>query len=329
MRLRTSSSISFLTALLFGANVATDAIAVVVAGRTPTIFVVSNSGAATYRIPIWTPPGVGDVQLDLGVVYNSRSGNGVLGVGWSISGLSAITRCNKTWAQDGAPQGVLLTLNDRFCLDGQQLKLVSGTYGQAGSVYATEIEGFSKIEAVSTSGNGPASFKVTTKNGLIYEYGLTPDAQIKPGGGTTIQTWAVSQIHDRPLANGTSNKITFTYTNDTTNNTYRVASIAYPTTASGQGPFYEVLFTYATRPTNDIPSSYSAGFISREPNRLTTITIRNYASPTYTKSYTIAYGSGAATNRSRITSVQECTALGNCLPTVIKVAIRAGPAPSS
>jgi RHS repeat-associated protein len=288
--------------------------AAIVAGRTPATFAVSSSGAATYQIPLWSPPGVGDVQLDLALVYNSRTPNGVLGVGWSLSGLSAITRCNKTWAQDGAPQGVLLTLSDRFCLDGQQLKLVSapGTYGQPNSVYATEIESFSRIVAsATTSGNGPASFTVTTKNGLIYEYGLTADAQIKPGGGATIQTWALSKIRDRFGTYG--NRITFAYTNDTANNTYRIASIAYPTTATGQDPFYEVLFAYVARPSNDIPSSYSAGFVSRELNRLTTITIRNYGSPTPTKIYNLTYNQGTATNRSRLTSLQECSAL-NCLP---------------
>lgn len=283
----------------------------IVAGRTPTTFAVSSSGAATYEIPIWTPPGVGEVQLELALKYGSRSPNGVLGVGWSISGLSAITRCNKTWAQDGgAPAAVNLTSSDRFCLDGNQLKLVSGTYGQAGSVYATEIESFAKITAVGASGNGPASFAVTTKNGLIYEFGLTNDAKIKPGGGSTIQIWALSRIRDRVGASG--NRIAFTYTNDTANNTYRIASIAYPTTASGQGPFYEVVFTYAVRPTNDIPSFYSAGFLSREPNRLTTITIRNYGFATATKRYDLLYEQGTATNRSRLKSVQECSA-ANCL----------------
>ena len=104
------------------------------AGRTPTEFGVSHSGAATYRIPLWMPPGVGEVGLDLALVYSSRSGSGSVGTGWSIAGLSTIARCNRSWAQDGAAAGVTNTLADRFCLDGQQLKLVSGTDGRAGAV---------------------------------------------------------------------------------------------------------------------------------------------------------------------------------------------------
>src|SRR5829696_3924869 len=45
----------------------------VAAGRTPASFGVSNSGAATYTIPLWTPPGVGDVELHLALVYNNRA----------------------------------------------------------------------------------------------------------------------------------------------------------------------------------------------------------------------------------------------------------------
>src|SRR5438128_5328632 len=57
-------------------------------GRTPGTFTVTNSGAATYTIPIWAPPGVGATQLSLALNYSSRAPDGVLGVGWTLSGLS-------------------------------------------------------------------------------------------------------------------------------------------------------------------------------------------------------------------------------------------------
>ena len=37
---------------------------------------------------------------DLALQYQSSVGNGLLGVGWGLSGLSIITRCPQTWAQD-------------------------------------------------------------------------------------------------------------------------------------------------------------------------------------------------------------------------------------
>ena len=221
------------------------------AGRTPGTFGVSQSGAAAYRIPLWSPPGVGEVGLDLALVYGSRSGNGTLGVGWSLSGLSTIARCNRTWAQDGGAAGVTNTLADRYCLDGQQLKLVSGAHGTAGAVYATEVETFSRIVASGSAGNGPASFVVTTRNGLIYEYGTTTDSRVFAGNSGTVRAWALSRVRDR-AGIGTGNSIALTYANDAqsgaySNGTQRIASIAYPTTATGAGPFYRVDFAYLLR----------------------------------------------------------------------------------
>src|SRR5438477_12262 len=92
------------------------------AGRTEGSFAVSATGAATYSIPIWAPAGPQGVQPKISLEYDSRSGNGPLGVGWSVAGLSAIYRCNSTYAQDPAPAPVTLTYSDRFCMDGKRLR---------------------------------------------------------------------------------------------------------------------------------------------------------------------------------------------------------------
>ena len=286
------------------------------AGRTPAEFGVSHSGAATYRIPLWTPPGVGEVGLDLALVYASRSGSGPVGVGWSIAGLSTIARCNRTWAQDGAAASVTNTLADRYCLDGQQLKLVSGTHGTAGAVYATEVETFSRIVANGVAGNGPASFTVTTKNGLIYEYGGTVDSRIYAGASTTIRAWALSRVRDRAGA-GTGNAITLTYFNEAqfgayTNGTHRIASIAYPTTATGAGPFYRVDFAYSARPASDVPTGYLAGNLVRDPYQLDRITIQAVGAATPIKTYALGYETAPVSGRLRLASVQECAA-STCL----------------
>src|SRR3984885_12434771 len=104
-------------------------------GRTAGHFNVTSTGAAQYTIPIWAPPGPRSIQPNLSLVYNSQAGIGPLGVGWAISGLGAITRCNQTLAQNGTPAPVALAISDSYCLNGILLRLTNGTYGTANSTY--------------------------------------------------------------------------------------------------------------------------------------------------------------------------------------------------
>src|ERR1700733_3410171 len=83
-------------------------------GRTPGTFAVPQSGAATYTIPIWAPPGPRGVQPNLALVYSSQSANGYLGVGWNLAGISSIYRCNLTYAQDAAPAPISLATSDGY-----------------------------------------------------------------------------------------------------------------------------------------------------------------------------------------------------------------------
>jgi hypothetical protein len=50
----------------------------------------------------------------LSLVYNSGGGNDLLGVGWGLNGLSTITRCPATMAQDGFRGTVSYGPDDRF-----------------------------------------------------------------------------------------------------------------------------------------------------------------------------------------------------------------------
>lgn len=277
-------------------------------GRTVGDANVSPTGEATYSIPIFAPPGTKGLAPELALVYAHRQDEGLAGVGWSISGMSAITRCAKTWVQDGAPAAIRLGTDDRVCLDGNQLKLVSGTYGTAGSTYRTEIDTIARITAQGTAGNGPASFRVEQKNGLIYEYGNSTDSRIESlavGFTTTARAWALSTIRDRE-----GNTIQFVYSEDgAPYGAYRISAVRY-TSNAGQGlaARYEVTFVYETQPTADIDSQYASGGVVKDIKRLDRIDVQyTDGVTTLVRRYELTYEvSLSSTSRSRLSSVQEC-----------------------
>ncbi len=47
---------------------------------------------------------------------------------------------------------------DGYCLNGNRLRLTSGSYGVAGSTYQTEIADFSNVTMNGAAGNGPRVF---------------------------------------------------------------------------------------------------------------------------------------------------------------------------
>jgi hypothetical protein len=116
LRPRHPVSISFVllslaATVLFSAGIGATVYSTGAAGRTKGSFAVS-AGAATYTIPIWAPPGPRGLTPQVALSYNSQGGNGYVGVGWGISGLSSIYRCNLTFAQDAAPAPVALSTSD-------------------------------------------------------------------------------------------------------------------------------------------------------------------------------------------------------------------------
>lgn len=84
-----------------------------------------DDGQLSVGVPIVVPPGVAGMQPSLSLAYNSAAGDGPLGVGWSLQGLSAITRCGRDVGRDQARDDRLFRENSgelpRLCLDGERL----------------------------------------------------------------------------------------------------------------------------------------------------------------------------------------------------------------
>ena len=95
-------------------------------GRLAAEFGVDPTGAATYTVPVNVAAGRGGLRPTIGLRYSSHDGDGLAGMGFTVTGLSRIARCPLTIAVDGRVQGVRFAAGDRYCLDGQPLVLVAG-----------------------------------------------------------------------------------------------------------------------------------------------------------------------------------------------------------
>ena len=196
----------------------------------------------------------GGTDTGVGAVVHERRGNGLVGVGWNISGLGMIARCPKTLAQDGIVQGVQLTSGDEYCLNGNRLRRVSGTQGQTNSQYRTELETYALVTVLAHTGTGPTTWQVKNKDGLIHEYGGTTDSRIGvPANTSVVRVWALSKVNDRALSATTGNYWTVTYTNDAAGTgayrpdyiDYTTSTAASPSTAPYRVKFYTRIATRA------------------------------------------------------------------------------------
>ncbi|TAG64689.1 MAG: hypothetical protein EAZ24_17200, partial [Burkholderiales bacterium] len=174
-------------------------------GKVAGSFSVSEGGSAGYSIPIQVPPGTNGLQPSLSLGYSSSGSYGMLGIGWNLSGLGSITRCQRTIAQDGIRDSINYDNqenNDAYCLGGQRLMpvtdLVSGGNVQLNYVgypsqtvavqkqeFRTEIDNYARIigykEWPKLAGPPPGPFEllnaagfsrftVETKDGRIMHY---------------------------------------------------------------------------------------------------------------------------------------------------------------
>ncbi len=143
---------------------------------------VTPTGAYTYSVHIECPAGIIQYQPSINLTYNSFAGSGLLGRGFSLSGLSSITRGMKTRFHDGSPQGKTCRENDAYLLDGKRLILISGEEGEVDSEYRITGDPFT---IVSIKGISPHAvyWVIKTPNGETIEYGKEGNSCI----------WAISK----------------------------------------------------------------------------------------------------------------------------------------
>jgi len=235
---------------------------------------ISNTGAATYNIPIIVPPGRGGIAMpNLALTYNSQQKNGWVGMGWDLE-VGSIQRSTK-WGVDYS--------GTDFVVDGS-LELVPRTdwgYGY----YGAKIEGgFTKYRL----NYSIAGWVATARDGTKYYYGTTTSST--QDNGVDVFKWCLNRVVD---TNG--NTMTITYYKDTTNGEIYPDEINYP----GNN---KLKFIRESTPRLDNFPQYNTLWKVVTAYRLKTIEV--YGNGQLARKYVLDYQYGTSSKRSRLIKVQ-------------------------
>lgn len=285
---------------------------------------VSDDGAATYTLPLQVPPGPGELQPSLALSYQGE-GNGLVGVGFGLAGLSVIAPCAKTIASEGVADGVDFDLSDSYCLDGQKLVMVENDdllTPTVERIYRTEVDNFDRVAMrfSSSAAKQPSTIEVRRRDGLIATYepvlgvrrrGIGNDDPPELVGSDERQASVAVAYPIRKLEDRSSNRLVYTYTVDTPTSgndhelAYRIANIAYSFNSSERR---RVQFAYESRP--DPIVQYLAGVKVVVRHRLKAIEMGAPMPVNLAKAwrYELGYETGPDTARSRLVWVKQLDA---------------------
>ncbi|WP_434046055.1 MULTISPECIES: RHS repeat-associated core domain-containing protein [Sorangium] len=287
----------------------------VAAGTIPGTFSISSTGEAVYTMDLITVPSRAGMGPRLQLVYRSDAGDGVLGAGFSIAGLSAITRCPSTLAQDGEIRGVRYDGEDKLCLDGQ--RLVPVKEGPGTIEYRTFPDTFVKVVGhYPPEGASPAEalfFEAHLPNGRVVEYGRTEGSKPLARGGIP-RAWLANKARD-----GRGNGMTYAYcvaeAKEGHAAEYAVDEIRY-TGFEGTpslDPSRAVRFVYGTKDSVAVRTGYSGGMALQRSLRLEEIQMLG-PGDALVRSYGFLYELSLTTSRTLLTQVEECASDGVCKP---------------
>jgi RHS repeat-associated protein len=237
-----------------------------------------HTGTGNFTVPIAIPAGRNGFQPQLNLVYSTGNGNGVFGLGWSLSipGVSRQTFKGIPKYDDGKDIFVLSGAEDLVPIE-QQPELTR---------YQPRTEGlFAKIVHHRDTNNN--YWEVRSKDGLISQYGTPaisgkdPAVIAKPDDQSRIFVWKLTRTTD-PFGN----RIDYIYERDLLQkegshhwDQLYLSEIRYVDYGNSANPDFlvRVKFTYEDRP--DAFSDYRAGFEIRTIKRCKQIEVFTKPSP--------------------------------------------------
>jgi RHS repeat-associated protein len=283
----------------------------VAAGSLSAAFSVTSTGEAQLVLPLRAPPGRGGIEPRLALTYRSSGGDGVLGAGFSLAGLSAITRCPRNLEQDGEIRRVRHDGSDKLCLDGTPLVVTSQSPGLI--EYRTVPDIHSKVLGHEPDEDGtPGWFEVIAPSGVATEYGTSAGSRPRGPGGTT-RAWLAEVVRD-----GRGNALSYGYcfadAGDYTAE-YALDEIRY--TRFDGSPALEasraVKLVLGVKEPAVARSLYSDGMELQSSLRVDAIDMVGPAEE-LVRRYALTYSENPTTSRTLLTAIKECSREGVCLP---------------
>ncbi|MBE5316075.1 MAG: VCBS repeat-containing protein [Xanthomonadales bacterium] len=315
-------------------------------GATAGTFRVDETGSATYSIPLAVVPGRAGVAPEMALAYSSQGGMGVMGRGWSIAGASSISRCRQTAeagdAEASASGSPPLSFgeSDRYCLDGQRLMLVAGSYAPnaASMEFRTEIDSLARIRAFNTDGvNGPNYFVVQAKDGTTSWYGdsisgqglpfmpsnFAPvprtDAALRRNDGSAVAPAANAPVLAFALTrrmDSFGNFIDYQYATDQAQGEQVLSRVEYTgkvqlngQAGAAQPAFAALRFNYENLPVTQERAGWQAGMRVRSTKRLVSVdSLASLSSGQVIRQYRLTYGATLPISGEGVLSeLRECS----------------------
>jgi hypothetical protein len=175
--------------------------------------------------------------------------------------------------------------------------LVSGTYGQAGAVYAFEMDDNTRVTQYGSHINSSSSYFVTDQpNGHQYTYGNSSQSRLIPHGKSQPLRWLLAEQKDVSRRNN----VKYTYTNGAAGEKL-LSNIRYTGNYNSFGD-RGVYFHYENKIRPSV--AYLAGGKTQATKRLKQITTK-YGNDTV-REYHLNYTTSHTTQRDILKNVELC-----------------------
>ena len=162
----------------------------------------NNMGTVNISYPFRVPEGRQGMQPQIGLTYNSNSGNGVCGMGWDLP-----VPCISVETRWGVPLYDNRKETETYMLNGEQLLT---SYDQLPAFarandnrMSGDIRFYPRVEGTFDSiirhGTGPGDYwwEVFDRNGLQYIYGNSNESRLRSQKANGIAKWYLSKVIDR------------------------------------------------------------------------------------------------------------------------------------